>query len=103
MVATVAIIVTTVANEYGGNNGGYGGNNSGYGGSFSESTNNTNKQSGAQGWEDRSYGNTAENLNMKVEEVEEEEVLQIVEIILTKKLKSPFFRGVLFFKKVVNT
>ena len=46
---------------YGGNNGGYGGNNGGYGGSFSESTNNTNKQSGAQGWEDRSYGNTAEN------------------------------------------
>ena len=59
---------------YGGNNssgyggGGYGGNNSsgygggGYGGSNSEPNNSyTNKSSGADGWEDRSYGNSAEN------------------------------------------
>jgi len=43
----------------GGNNGGYGG---GYGGGNSESnTSYTNKSSGAEGWEDRSYGNSSEN------------------------------------------
>jgi len=58
-----------------GNNSGYGGggygggnNNSGYGGGGyggggnSESNNSyTNKPSGAEGWEDRSYGNSSEN------------------------------------------
>ncbi len=45
----------------GGNNGGgYGGG--GYGGGGSEpNANYTNKSSGAEGWEDRSYGNSAEN------------------------------------------
>ena len=53
---------------YGGNNGGgygggYGGNNGGgYGGNNSESnSSNNNKSSGAEGWEDRSYGNSSEN------------------------------------------
>jgi len=51
---------------YGGNNGGgYGGNNGGgYGGYSSNSEPNTsysNKSSGAEGWEDRSYGNSSEN------------------------------------------
>ena len=53
---------------YGGNNsggygGGYGGGNSGgYGGGNPESnTSYTNKSSGAEGWEDRSYGNSSEN------------------------------------------
>ena len=47
----------------GGNNasygGGYngGGNNASYGGGYSDS----NKPSGAEGWEDRSYGNSSEN------------------------------------------
>ena len=46
---------------YGGNSG-YGGGNSGYGGGNSESnTSYTNKSSGAEGWEDRSYGNSSEN------------------------------------------
>ena len=50
----------------GGGNSGYGGygggGNSGYGGGYSETTSsNTNKSSGAEGWEDRSYGNSAEN------------------------------------------
>ena len=59
----------------GGNNGGYGGgyggggygggygggNNGGYGGGNSETnTSYTNKSSGAEGWEDRSYGNSSE-------------------------------------------
>lgn len=47
---------------YGG--GGYGGGNSGggYGGGNSESnSSNINKSSGAEGWEDRSYGNSSEN------------------------------------------
>ncbi len=48
---------------YGG--GGYGGgnNNGGYGGGGNSETNNsyTNKPSGAEGWEDRSYGNSSEN------------------------------------------
>ena len=47
---------------YGG--GGYGGGNNGggYGGGGSEpNANYTNKSSGAEGWEDRSYGNSAEN------------------------------------------
>ncbi len=44
-----------------GGRGGYGGN-SGYGGGNSESnTSYTNKSSGAEGWEDRSYGNSSEN------------------------------------------
>ena len=43
----------------GGNNGGYGG---GYGGGNSGSnSSNANKSSGAEGWEDRSYGNSSEN------------------------------------------
>ena len=47
---------------YGGYNSGYGGNNGGYGGGNSESnTSYTNKSSGAEGWEDRSYGNSSEN------------------------------------------
>ena len=49
----------------GGNNGGgYGGGNNGggYGGGNSEpNTPYTNKSSGAEGWEDRSYGNSSEN------------------------------------------
>ena len=53
----------------GGNNGGgYGGGNKGggygggYGGGSSEPNNSyTNKSSGAEGWEDRSYGNSSEN------------------------------------------
>jgi len=49
----------------GGNNGGgYGGGNNGggYGGGYAESnTSYTNKSSGSQGWEDRSYGNSSEN------------------------------------------
>ncbi len=47
----------------GGNNGGYGGgNNGGYGGGNSEpNTSYTHKPSGAEGWEDRSYGNSSEN------------------------------------------
>ena len=47
---------------YGGgnNNGGYGGG--GYGGGNTGSNNSyTNKSSGAEGWEDRSYGNSSEN------------------------------------------
>ena len=54
---------------YGGNNGGgYGGGNNGggygggYGGGNSEPNNSfKNKSSGAEGWEDRSYGNSSEN------------------------------------------
>ena len=47
----------------GGNSGGYGGGNSGgYGGANSETNSSyTNKSSGADGWEDRSYGNSSEN------------------------------------------
>ena len=46
---------------YGG--GGYGGGNNdgGYGGNSEYKTSNTNKSSGAEGWEDRSYGNSAED------------------------------------------
>ena len=45
----------------GGNSGGYGGG--GYGGGGNSESNNsyTNKSSGAEGWEDRSYGNSLEN------------------------------------------
>ncbi len=47
----------------GGRGGGYGGGNSGgYGGGNSEpSSTYTNKSSGAEGWEDRSYGSSSEN------------------------------------------
>jgi RNA recognition motif-containing protein len=51
----------------GGNNGGYGGgygggNNGSYGGGNPESNSSyTNKSSGAEGWEDRSYGSSSEN------------------------------------------
>ena len=47
---------------YGGNNGGgYGGNNGGgYRGGYGGNSE-PNKSSGAEGWEDRSFGNTAEN------------------------------------------
>ena len=52
-----------------GGRGGYGGggNNSGYGGGYGGGANSepnasyTNKPSGAEGWEDRSYGNSSEN------------------------------------------
>ncbi len=48
----------------GGGNGGYGGGgNGGYGGGGYSEPNSTyaNKSSGAEGWEDRSYGNSSEN------------------------------------------
>ncbi len=49
----------------GGNNGGYGGGGyggGGYGGGNSGSnSSNANKSSGAEGWEDRSYGNSSDN------------------------------------------
>jgi len=55
-------------NNGGGYGGGYGGGNNGggygggYGGGNAESNSSyTNKSSGAEGWEDRSYGNTSEN------------------------------------------
>ena len=46
-----------------GGRGGYGGgNNGGYGGGNSEPNNSyTNKSSGAEGWEDRSFGNSSED------------------------------------------
>jgi len=43
----------------GGNNGGYGGG--GYGGGNGSNSSNANKSSGAEGWEDRSYGNSSDN------------------------------------------
>ncbi len=48
---------------YGGNSGGgYGGNNGGgYGGNSESNSSYTNKSSGSEGWEDRSYGNSSEN------------------------------------------
>ena len=55
-------------NNGGGYGGGYGGGNNGggYGGSYGggnseQNTSYTNKSSGADGWEDRSYGNSSEN------------------------------------------
>ena len=46
----------------GGRSGGYGGGNSGgYGGGNESNTSYSNKSSGAEGWEDRSFGNTSEN------------------------------------------
>ena len=46
---------------YGGsNNGGYGGGSYG-GGNNGSNSSNANKSSGAEGWEDRSYGNTSDN------------------------------------------
>ena len=46
---------------YGGNSGGYGSNSGGYGGNSESNSSYTNKSSGAEGWEDRSYGNSSEN------------------------------------------
>ena len=46
---------------YGGNNGGYGGNNGGYSSNSEPNTSYSNKSSGAEGWEDRSYGNSSDN------------------------------------------
>ena len=51
-------------NNNGGYGGGYGGgnNNGGYSSGNSETNNSyTNKSSGAEGWEDRSFGNSSEN------------------------------------------
>ena len=47
----------------GGNNGGgYGGNNGGgYGGNSESNASYSNKSSGAEGWEDRSFGNSSDN------------------------------------------
>ena len=50
-------------NNNGGYGGGYGGGNNrgGYGGNSESNTSYNNKSSGAEGWEDRSYGNSPEN------------------------------------------
>ena len=45
----------------GGNNGGYGGGGYGGGGNNGSNSSNANKSSGAEGWEDRSYGNSSDN------------------------------------------
>ena len=47
-------------NNGGGYSGGYGGGNNG-GGNSGSNTSYSNKASGAEGWEDRSYGNSSEN------------------------------------------
>jgi len=45
-----------------GGRGGYGGgNNGGYGGNSESNSSYTNKSSGAEGWEDRSYGSSSDN------------------------------------------
>ena len=44
----------------GGNNGGYGGGSYG-GGGYGSNSSNVNKSSGAEGWEDRSFGNSSDN------------------------------------------
>ena len=82
----------------GGNNAGYGGgygggnNNAGYGGGYSEpNTSFTNKSSGAEGWEDRSYGESSENLSMKVVELEEKE-FQTMVILKLGKLVTHFLK-----------
>ena len=51
------------SNSGGGYGGGYGGSNSGsgYGGGYGGNNASHNKSSGAEGWEDRSYGNSSEN------------------------------------------
>ena len=46
---------------YGGGYGGGGNNSGGYGGNSQFNNSYTNKPSGAEGWEDRSYGNSSEN------------------------------------------
>ena len=55
-------------NNGGGYGGGYGGGNNGggygggsYSGNSESNTSSVNKSSGAEGWEDRSYGNSSEN------------------------------------------
>ena len=45
----------------GGNNGGGGYGGGGYGGNSESNSSYSNKPSGAEGWEDRSYGNSSEN------------------------------------------
>ncbi len=52
----------------GGNSGGYGGGNSGGygGGSNGSNTSYSNRTSGAEGWEDRSYGNSSENSEYEI-------------------------------------
>ena len=45
----------------GNNSGGYGGGYGGYSGDSQSTTSYNNKPSGAEGWEDRSYGNSSEN------------------------------------------
>ncbi len=45
----------------GGGRGGYGGGNSGSYGNPESNPTSTNKSSGAEGWEDRSYGSSSEN------------------------------------------
>ncbi len=70
VVTAVAVIVVVTAGNSGcfgggGNGGGYGGggNGGGYGGggNYSQPSSYVNKSSGAEGWEDRSYGNSSEN------------------------------------------
>jgi RNA recognition motif-containing protein len=46
---------------YGGGYGGGGNNGGGYGGNSESNSSYSNKPSGAEGWEDRSYGNSYEN------------------------------------------
>ena len=48
-------------NNGGYNGGGYGGGNNSGGGNSESNSAYTNKSSGADGWEDRSYGNSSEN------------------------------------------
>ena len=75
----------------GGNNGGYGG---GYGGGNSEPNNSyTNKPSGAEGWEDRSYGNSSENSEYESGRSRENEEFQAKETFLTMRASSPFLRA----------
>ena len=71
----------------GGNNGGYGGGNSG------SNSSNANKASGAEGWEDRSYGNSFDNSEYENGEAEEKGECPMREMFQTRQISNPFLQA----------
>ena len=78
----------------GNNSGGYGGG--GYGGGNSAPNNSyTNKSSGAEGWEDRSYGNSSDNSEYEMVGAEEKGECPMRAILQTRQISNQFLQALL--------
>jgi len=76
----------------GGNNGGYGGGGYG-GGNNGSNSSNANKSSGAEGWEDRSYGNSSDNSEYENGRSRRKGGCPMRAMLQTRQISNPFLQA----------